>query len=86
MGKHAVEGVYGDDPRVDPTAELLPALTHREALERGLRVMDSTALSLCMDNELPIYVFELTDGNIRRVVKGETVGTIISSAAAEEAR
>jgi uridylate kinase len=81
MGKHAVEGVYGDDPRLDPDAELLPALTHREALERGLRVMDSTALSLCMDNDLPIYVFELTDGNVRRVAKGETVGTIISSKA-----
>jgi uridylate kinase len=79
MGKHAVEGVYGDDPRTHPDAKLLRALTHREALERGLRVMDSTALSLCMDNELPIYVFELTDGNIRRVVKGEAVGTIISS-------
>jgi uridylate kinase len=79
MGKHAVEGVYGEDPRTHPDAELLRTLTHREALERGLRVMDSTALSLCMDNELPIYVFELTDGNIRRVVNGEPVGTIISS-------
>jgi uridylate kinase len=85
MGKHAVAGVYGDDPRTHPDAEFLPTLTHRQALERGLRVMDSTALSLCMDNELPIHVFELADGNVRRVAKGEPVGTIISTATKEEA-
>jgi uridylate kinase len=79
MGKHAVEGVYADDPRTRPDAEFLPSLTHREALERELRVMDSTALSLCMDNALPIHVFELTDGNIRRLAHGENVGTLISS-------
>ena len=79
MGKHAVEGVYGDDPRTDPEAELLPQLTHLQAIERGLRVMDTTALSLCMDNNLPIYVFELAEGNIRRVASGERVGTIIST-------
>jgi uridylate kinase len=79
MAKHEVEGVYGDDPRRDPDAEFLPELTHREAIERELRVMDTTALSLCMDNGLPIYVFALADGNIRRVVLGERVGTIIST-------
>jgi uridylate kinase len=79
MAKHEVEGVYGEDPRRDPEAEFLPELTHREAIERGLRVMDTTALSLCMDNGLPIYVFALADGNIRRVVLGERVGTIIST-------
>jgi uridylate kinase len=79
MAKHEVEGVYGGDPRRDPTAEFLPELTHREAIERGLRVMDTTALSLCMDNGLPIFVFALADGNIRRVVLGERVGTIIST-------
>jgi uridylate kinase len=84
MAKHGTEGVYGDDPRVDPQAEFLPELTHREAIERGLRVMDTTALSLCMDNHLPIYVFELADGNIRRVVSGERVGTIISTPLKEE--
>jgi uridylate kinase len=84
MGKHAVEGVYGDDPRTDPEAELLPRLTHLEAIERGLRVMDTTALSLCMDNRLPIYVFELAEGNIRRVAAGERVGTIISTPEPEE--
>src|SRR6185437_13792183 len=79
MAKHAVEGVYGGDPRHDPDAEFLPELTHLQAIERGLRVMDTTALSLCMDNGLPIYVFALADGNIRRIVAGERVGTIIST-------
>ena len=78
MGKNGVAGVYDGDPRTDPDASFLPALTHREALERGLRVMDTTALSLCMDNSLPIYVFGLDDErNIERVVSGERVGTII---------
>jgi uridylate kinase len=81
MAKHAVEGVYRDDPREDPEAELLPELTHLEAIEQGLRVMDTTALSLCMDNGLPIYVFALAEGNIRRVALGERVGTIISTPA-----
>jgi uridylate kinase len=79
MVKHAVEGVYGGDPRVDPNAEFLPELTHLQAIERGLKVMDTTALSLCMENHLPIYVFALADGNIRRVVDGERVGTIVST-------
>jgi uridylate kinase len=79
MAKHEVAGVYEEDPRRDPDAEFLPELTHREAIERGLKVMDTTALSLCMDNGLPIYVFALADGNIRRVVLGERVGTIIST-------
>jgi uridylate kinase len=79
MAKHEVAGVYEEDPRRDPDAEFLPELTHREAIERGLKVMDTTALSLCMDNGLPIYVFGLADGNIRRVVLGERVGTIIST-------
>jgi uridylate kinase len=79
MAKHEVQGVYEEDPRRDPAAEFLPVLTHLEAIERGLKVMDTTALSLCMDNGLPIYVFALADGNIRRVVLGERVGTIIST-------
>ena len=79
MAKNEVEGVYDGDPRVEPTAKFLPALTHLEAIERGLKVMDTTALSLCMDNRLPIYVFGLADGNIRRIVAGERVGTIIST-------
>ena len=79
MAKNEVAGVYADDPRIDPNATFLPELTHLEAIERGLKVMDTTALSLCMDNNLPIYVFELAEGNIRRVVSGERVGTIIST-------
>ena len=79
MAKNGVEGVYDGDPRVDPNARFLPELTHMEAIERGLRVMDTTALSLCMDNGLPIHVFALADGNIRRVVFGERVGTIVST-------
>jgi uridylate kinase len=79
MGKNGVDGVYDGDPAVDAEARFLPELTHLEAIERGLRVMDTTALSLCMENDLPIYVFELAAGNIMRVVTGERVGTIIST-------
>ena len=79
MSKQGVEGVYDGDPATDPDALFLPALTHLEAIERGLKVMDTTALSLCMDNDIPIHVFEQLPGNIRRVVAGERVGTIISS-------
>ena len=71
--------VYTGDPRTDPNAEFLPELTHMEALERGLKVMDSTAISLCMENRIPIHVFELAEGNIGRIVAGERVGTIIST-------
>jgi uridylate kinase len=84
MAKHGTEGVYAGDPRVDPTAEFIPELTHLQAIERGLKVMDTTALSLCMDNDLPIHVFRLADGNIRRVVAGERVGTLIATPAKEE--
>jgi uridylate kinase len=79
MAKHGAEGVHDGDPREDPEAELLPELTHLQAIERGLRVMDTTALSLCMDNGLPIYVFALAAGNISRVARGERVGTIIAT-------
>ena len=79
MAKNRVQGVYDGDPNEDPTAQFIPELTHLEAIERGLKVMDTTALSLCMDNRLPILVFELAEGNIRRVAAGERVGTIIST-------
>src|SRR6266536_2044428 len=79
MAKHGVAGVYDGDPRLDEKAEFLPELTHLEAIERGLKVMDTTALSLCMDNKLTIHVFELADGNIARVVAGEDVGTVIET-------
>jgi uridylate kinase len=86
MAKHGVEGVYDGDPRLDPSAAFIPELTHLEAIERGLKVMDTTALSLCMDNHLPIHVFALSDGNIRRVVDGERVGTIVSTPTSGAAR
>jgi uridylate kinase len=80
MAKNGVEGVFTADPQQDPNAEFIPQITHREALERGLKVMDSTALSLCMDNALPIYVFNMNDErNIDRIVSGERVGTLVTT-------
>jgi uridylate kinase len=80
MAKNGVEGVYTGDPRTDPDAEFLPHITYMDALERRLRVMDLTALTLCMENELPIYVFNMDDeSNIERIVSGERVGTLVSN-------
>jgi uridylate kinase len=79
MAKNGVQGVYDGDPRTDPQARFLPEITHLEAIERGLRVMDTTALSLCMDNLVPIHVFELAEGNIVRVASGERIGTIVTT-------
>ncbi len=85
MAKHGVEGVYDADPAEVPGARFLPAITHIEAIERGLKVMDSTALSLCMDNDLPIHVFNMADEtNIDRIVRGERVGTVVSSKREEQ--
>jgi uridylate kinase len=80
MAKNGVEGVFSADPQQDSGAEFIPQISHREALERGLKVMDSTALSLCMDNGLPIHVFNMNDErNIDRIVSGERVGTVVRS-------
>ncbi len=80
MAKNGVEGVFDADPRTEPDARFLPEITHREAIERRLAVMDSTALSLCMDNALPIFVFNMDDErNIDRIVCGERVGTVVST-------
>jgi uridylate kinase len=80
MAKNGVEGVYDADPRITPDATFLPEITHREAIERRLAVMDSTALSLCMDNSLPIHVFNMDDEqNIDRIVCGERVGTVVTT-------
>jgi uridylate kinase len=84
MAKNRVEGVYDADPASNPDARFIPELTHREAIEKRLTVMDSTALSLCMDNDLPIYVFNMADEhNIDRIVSGERVGTLVSSRPAD---
>lgn len=81
MAKNGVEGVYDDDPRTNPEAQMLEEVGFLEAIEKGLKVMDSTALSLCMDNDLPIYVFNMAEsGNVSRIVSGERVGTIVSGA------
>jgi uridylate kinase len=80
MAKNNVEGVYDMDPSKHADATFLPTITHREAIERGLKVMDSTALSLCKDNGLPIYVFNMADeSNIDRIVCGERVGTVVGT-------
>jgi uridylate kinase len=84
MAKNGVEGVYTADPREDPEAMLIPEITHMEALQRGLRVMDATALTLCMENRLPIHVFNMDDEqNIERIVSGERVGTLVKPEAGE---
>ncbi|MCW2952251.1 MAG: uridylate kinase [Conexibacter sp.] len=78
MAKNGVEGVYTADPAIDPDAQFIPEITHMEAVERRLRVMDSTALTLCMENKLPIVVFNMGDEqNIDRIVCGERVGTLV---------
>ena len=73
-----VDGVYSADPKKDPDAVKLPELTYIDVLQKGLQVMDATAISLCMDNKLPIIVFDLTtEGNIKKVIGGEEIGTIV---------
>jgi uridylate kinase len=75
-----VDGIYTADPALDPTATKLPWIGYIEVLNRGLQVMDTTAISLCMENKLPIVVFDLTRrGNIRRIVMGEPVGSVVSA-------
>jgi len=81
MAKNNVEGVYTADPRVDPDARFIEEISYQEAIEQRLTVMDSTALSLCMDNDLPIHVFNMDDErNIDRIVCGERVGTVVRNA------
>ena len=81
MGKNGVDGVYDADPR-ERGLRAAAGVSHREALERDLRVMDATALSLCMENDLPIHVFNVNDAhNIGRIVAGSRIGTIVSSGA-----
>ena len=74
-----VDGIYSADPMTDSTAERYQHLTYLEVLQQNLKVMDSTAISLCMDNHLPIIVFSMLEpGNIQRVVRGEAIGTVVN--------
>jgi len=81
MAKREYDGVFTADPDKEAGAEFISELTHLEAIERGLKVMDTTALSLCMDNKMPIYVFKMTGDNIVRVLSGERVGTVVRTPA-----
>ncbi len=79
-GTHSgVDGVYTADPKLDPDATLLPQVSYIDVINRGLKVMDSTAITLCMDNELPIVVFDLMgDGNVGSILAGDPIGTLVS--------
>jgi uridylate kinase len=80
MAKNGVEGVYSADPAIDPGAQFIPEITHMEALERRLRVMDSTALALCMENSMPLNVFNMDDEeSLARIISGVRVGTLVST-------
>jgi uridylate kinase len=82
MAKNGVEGVYSADPALDPNAEFIAEITHMEAIQRRLAVMDATALTLCMENRLPIRVFNMDDDrNIARILAGEAVGTLVATPA-----
>ena len=82
MAKHEVDGVYSADPRIHPDATKIDSLTYEDALTRRLEVMDSTALTMCMENDVPILVFDIFDkGSLRRVVRHETVGSLVRSSA-----
>ncbi len=78
MGKNGTDGVYTDDPRTNPDAELLTEVSYIDVLNRGLKVMDSTAITLCMDNRLPISVFDLMGRNLAPLLAGESIGTVVS--------
>jgi uridylate kinase len=80
MAKNKVDGVYDSDPRQNPNARRFDQLTHAEAVERRLAVMDMTAITLCMEKKLPIVVFDMfQDGNLERLLRGERVGTLIET-------
>jgi uridylate kinase len=79
MGKSGVDGVYDADPRTNPGAVKFDSISYDEVLQRGLNVADATAFSLCRDNAMPIVVFDLADGNIAKVVRGDKIGTVVSA-------
>jgi uridylate kinase len=80
MGKSGVDGVYDSDPKLNPDAVKYDEISYDEVLQRGLKVADATAISLCRDNGMPIVVFDLADGNIEKVVRGEKIGTWVGPA------
>lgn len=80
VAKNGVDGVYTADPRVDPTATRIDHITYQEALQRGLKVVDSTAFSLCMDNHMPMQVFGMEPaGNVTKALRGSDIGTFVSN-------
>jgi uridylate kinase len=80
VAKNGVDGVYTADPKTDPTAEKLDQVTFNEALKRGLKVVDSTAFSLCMDNKMPMRVFGMEPaGNVTRAILGDKIGTLVTN-------
>ena len=80
MGKNGVDGVYSADPHVDPDARKLDTLTYSDALQHGLKVVDSTAFSLCMDNDVTMRVFGMGEaGNVTRALLGENIGTVVTT-------
>jgi uridylate kinase len=84
MAKNGVEGVFSADPAIDPAAVFIPDITHMEAIERRLRVMDSTALALCMENGMPLNVFNMDDEqSLARIISGERVGTLVATASGD---
>src|SRR3954451_6797827 len=85
MAKNGVEGVYTADPAADPAAEFIPEISHMEAIQRRLRVMDSTALALCMQNSMPLNVFNMDDDSaLAQIISGERVGTLVTTSAGED--
>ena len=79
VAKNGVDGVYSADPKKDPTAVKLDKLSYQEALVRGLKVVDATAFSLCMDNQMPMRVFGMDGGNIAAAIEGAQIGTLVTA-------
>jgi len=79
-GSHSgTDGIYTADPRLDPTASKIDEITHLEVVQQGLKAMDTTAITLCMDNQMPIVMFDLmVPGNVRSILAGESVGTLVT--------
>ena len=79
VAKNGVDGVYTADPKKDPTAVRIDNITYQDALVRGLKVVDATAFSLCMDNKMPMRVFGMEGDNITRAINGEKIGTLVTA-------